>query len=161
MNYKPSTILFVQGALIAASYVALTIVFAPLSFMEFQVRISESLTILPVFTAAAVPGLTIGCFLSNILCGAPLPDVIFGSLATLVGAVGTRLLRNRSPVLAVLPPIISNMLVIPFVLHYAYGVPLPIPLLMVAIGIGETISCGALGLLLYKILFPHRMNIFK
>jgi len=161
MNYKPSTILFVQGALIAASYVALTIVFAPLSFMEFQVRISESLTILPVFTAAAVPGLTIGCFLSNILCGAPLPDVIFGSLATLVGAVGTRLLRNRSPVLAVLPPIISNMLVIPFVLHYAYGVPLPIPLLMVAIGIGETISCGALGLLLYKILFPHRKNIFK
>ncbi|HAT98066.1 MAG TPA: transporter [Acidaminococcaceae bacterium] len=161
MNYKPSTILFVQGALIAASYVALTIVFAPLSFMEIQVRISESLTILPVFTAAAVPGLTIGCFLSNILCGAPLPDVIFGSLATLVGAVGTRLLRNRSPVLAVLPPIISNMLVIPFVLHYAYGVPLPIPLLMVAIGIGETISCGALGLLLYKILFPHRKNIFK
>ncbi|MBR1494630.1 MAG: QueT transporter family protein [Succiniclasticum sp.] len=161
MNYKPSTILFVQGALIAASYVALTIVFAPLSFMEIQVRISESLTILPVFTAAAVPGLTIGCFLSNILCGAPLPDVIFGSLATLVGAVGTRLLRNRSPVLAVLPPIISNMLVIPFVLRYAYGVPLPIPLLMVAIGIGETISCGALGLLLYKILFPHRKNIFK
>lgn len=161
MNYKPSTILFVQGALIAASYVALTIVFAPLSFMEIQVRISESLTILPVFTAAAVPGLTIGCFFSNILCGAPLPDVIFGSLATLVGAVGTRLLRNRSPVLAVLPPIISNMLVIPFVLHYAYGVPLPIPLLMVAIGIGETISCGALGLLLYKILFPHRKNIFK
>jgi len=161
MNYKPSTILFVQGALIAASYVALTIVFAPLSFMEIQVRISESLTILPVFTAAAVPGLTIGCFLSNILCGAPLPDVIFGSLATLVGAVGTRLLRDRSPVLAVLPPIISNMLVIPFVLHYAYGVPLPIPLLMVAIGIGETISCGALGLLLYKILFPHRKNIFK
>lgn len=161
MNYKPSTILFVQGALIAASYVALTIVFAPLSFMEIQVRISEPLTILPVFTAAAVPGLTIGCFLSNILCGAPLPDVIFGSLATLVGAVGTRLLRDRSPVLAVLPPIISNMLVIPFVLHYAYGVPLPIPLLMVAIGIGETISCGALGLLLYKILFPHRKNIFK
>lgn len=161
MNYKPSTILFVQGALIAASYVALTIVFAPLSFMEIQVRISESLTILPVFTAAAVPGLTIGCFLSNILCGAPLPDVIFGSLATLVGAVGTRLLRDRSPVLTVLPPIISNMLVIPFVLHYAYGVPLPVPLLMVAIGIGETISCGALGLLLYKILFPHRKNIFK
>lgn len=147
--------------MIAASYVALTIVFAPLSFMEIQVRISESLTILPVFSAAAVPGLTIGCFLSNILCGAPLPDVIFGSLATLVGAVGTRLLRNRSPVLAVHPPIISNMLVIPFVLHYAYGVPLPIPLLMVAIGIGETISCGALGLLLYKILFPHRKNIFK
>jgi len=156
MNYKPSTILFVQGALIAASYVALTIVFAPLSFMEIQLY-----GVPPPVSAAAVPGLTIGCFLSNILCGAPLPDVIFGSLATLVGAVGTRLLRNRSPVLAVLPPIISNMLVIPFVLHYAYGVPLPIPLLMVAIGIGETISCGALGLLLYKILFPHRKNIFK
>ena len=161
MNYKTSSILFVQGALIAASYVALTIVLAPLSFMEIQVRISEALTILPVFSAAAVPGLAIGCFLANILGGAPLPDVIFGSLATLVGAVGTRLLRDRLPVLAVLPPIISNMLVIPFVLRYAYGVPLPIPLLMVAIGIGETISCGALGLLLYKILFPHRKNIFK
>ena len=101
MNYKTSSILFVQGALIAASYVALTIVLAPLSFMEIQVRISEALTILPVFSAAAVPGLAIGCFLANILGGAPLPDVIFGSLATLVGAVGTRLLRDRLPVLAV------------------------------------------------------------
>lgn len=81
--------------------------------------------------------------------------VNFGTLATLVGAVGTRIMRNREPVLAVIHPIIDNMLIIPFVLRYAYDVPLPIPLLMVTIGIGETISCGFLGLLLYKVLYEH------
>ena len=87
--------------------------------------------------------------------------VSFGTLATLVGAVGTRIMRNRKPVLAVIHPIIDNMLIIPFVLRYVYDVPLPIPLLMVTIGIGETISCGLLGLLLYKALYEHKNDIFK
>ena len=161
MNHKVSPYFIAQGALIAAAYVALTIAFAPISFKEIQVRISEALTILPVFTPSAVPGFAVGCLLANILGGAELLDVIFGSLATLIGAVGTRMLRNRKPVLAVIPPIVANMLIIPFVLRYAYGILLPIPLMMLTIGIGEIISCGILGLLLYKVLFAHRKNIFK
>ena len=139
----------------------LTVAFAPFSFKEIQVSISESLTILPMFTPAAVPGLAVGCLLANILGGAVVADVVFGSLATLIGAVGTRMLRDKNPVLAVIPPIIANMLIVPFVLRYAYGVPLPIPLMMGTVGIGEMISCGVLGLLLYKALYPHRKSIFK
>ena len=82
------------AGVIAAIYVALTFVFAPISFGEVQVRVAEALTILPVFTPAAVPGLYVGCLLGNTLAGAALPDIIFGSLATLIGAVGTRLLRD-------------------------------------------------------------------
>ncbi len=160
MNRK-KTFFILEGAMIAAVYVVLTLAFAPFSFKEFQVRIAEALTILPVFTPTAVPGLAVGCLLANILGGAPLPDVVFGSLATLIGAVGTGMLRNKKPVLAVIPPIAANMLIIPFVLRYAYGVPLPIPVLMGTIGIGEVLSCGVLGLLLYKILLPHRKNVFK
>ena len=161
VNHKSYSFLIAQGALIAAAYVVLTVAFAPFSFKEIQVRISEALTILPVFTSAAVPGLTVGCLLANFISGAPVFDVIFGSSATLIGAVGTRMLRKRKPVLAVIPPIVANMLIIPFVLRYAYEIPLPIPLMMVTIGVGEAISCGIFGLLLYKALFAHRKSIFR
>ena len=86
-----------QAAMIAAIYVVLTYVFAPFSFGEVQVRISEALTILPVFTPAAIPGLFIGCLVGNILGGAILPDIIFGSIATLIGAFFTWKLRKKSP----------------------------------------------------------------
>lgn len=161
MDQKHSSLLIAQGAMIAAAYVVLTVAFAPISFKEIQIRISEALTILPLFTTAAVPGLAVGCLLANILGGAALPDIVFGSLATLIGAVGTRLLRNQKPVLAVVPPIVSNMLIVPFVLRYAYGVLLPIPLMMGTVGLGEVISCGILGLLLYKVLYAHRKVIFR
>ena len=90
-----------------------------------------------------------------------MPDVVFGTAATLIGAVGTRLLRNRKPVIAIIPPIAANMVIIPFVLRYAYEVPLPIPLMMVTVGLGEVISCGMLGLLLYKALLPYRNSVFE
>ena len=153
-------LLMVQGALIAAVYVALTFVFAPLSFSQIQVRISEALAILPAFTAAGVPGLFIGCLLANLLAGAPLPDIVFGSLATLIGAIGTRMLRHKSMYLAPLPPILANALIIPFVLKYAYGIPLPIPLMMLTVGAGEVLSCGVLGLVLYKALERRRKVMF-
>ncbi len=112
---KNKSVLFLaQGAIIAALYVALTFVFAPISFREIQVRIAEALTILPVFTPAAIPGLFLGCLLGNIMGGAMLPDVIFGSLATLIGAFFTWKLRKFSPWLAPLPPILSNTLIIPY-----------------------------------------------
>jgi uncharacterized membrane protein len=153
--------LLVQAAMIAAIYVALTLVFQAVSFGEIQVRVSESLTILPLFTPAAVPGLFVGCLIGNILGGAMLPDIIFGSLATLIGAVGTYRLRRRKPILGPLPPILANIIVVPPVLKYAYGTPLPIPLMMLTVGIGEVISCGMLGLILYFALKKYAHVIFK
>ena len=149
-----------QAAMIAAIYVVLTYVFAPFSFGEVQVRISEALTILPVFTPAAIPGLFIGCLIGNILGGAILPDIIFGSIATLIGAFFTWKLREKSPYLAPVPPIIANILIVPFVLRYGYGVALPIPFMMLTVGIGEVASCLVLGLVLYTALSRYRNTLF-
>ena len=150
-----------QAAVIAAIYVVLTLLFAPFSYGEVQVRLSEALTILPVFTPAAVPGLFVGCLLSNILGGCIVPDIIFGSLATLTGAVFTYLLRNQSRFLAPLPPILANALIVPFVLRFGYQVPLPIPFMMLAVGIGGVISCGVFGMILYAALYRYKNLIFK
>ena len=150
-----------QAALIAAAYVVLTVIFAPISFSEIQVRIAEALTILPAFTPAAIPGLFVGCLLGNIIGGAALPDIIFGSIATLIGAFGTWKLRKAHPFLAPVPPIVANALIVPFVLKYAYGVPLPIPLMMLTVGVGEVLSCGVLGMLLYYALKRNQHRIFQ
>ena len=150
-----------QAAMIAALYVVLAFVFAPISFGEVQIRIAEMLTVLPIFTPAAVPGLFVGCLIGNITGGAMLPDVIFGSIATLVGAAGTYCLRNTNRFFAVLPPIVANVLIVPFVLRYAYGVALPIPFLMLTVGIGEVVSCGVLGNCLITVLNRDRTRIFS
>lgn len=150
-----------QAAMIAAIYVVLTLIFAPFGYGEVQVRISEALTILPVFTPAAIPGLFIGCLLSNILGGCIVPDIIFGSLATLLGAVFTYMLRNQSRFLAPVPPILANALIMPFVLKFGYQVPLPIPFMMLTVGIGEIISCGVLGLIIYAALSRYKSMIFR
>ena len=154
------TLFMVQAAAIAAVYVVLTTVFAAFSFGEVQVRISEALTILPVFTPAAIPGLFVGGLISNFLGGAILLDVIFGSIATLIGAVFTWKLRNSSKWLAPLPPIVANAIIVPFTLYYGYGVNLPIPFMMLTVGIGEVISCGVLGMILYGALNKYRYAIF-
>ena len=156
-----STLFLVQAALIAAVYVVLTLVFAPFSYGEIQVRISEALTILPFFTPAAIPGLFVGCILANILGGAILPDIIFGSIATLIGAFFTYQLRNKNRFLAPLPPIIANTVIVPFVLRYGYGVALPIPFMMLTVGVGEVVGCGVLGLVLYTALNRYKNVIFK
>ena len=150
-----------QAAMIAAIYVVVTIIFAPFSYGEIQVRISEALTILPYFTPAAIPGVFLGCFLSNVLGGCILPDVIFGSLATLLGAIGTYALRKKSKYLAPISPILANVMIVPFVLRYGYQIPLPIPFMMLTVGIGEVISCGVLGMILWHALNKHRYMIFK
>ncbi|MBQ1484486.1 MAG: QueT transporter family protein [Eubacterium sp.] len=155
-----STLFLTQAAVIAAVYVVLTVVFAPFSFKEIQVRLSEALTILPLFTPAAIPGLFVGCLLGNVLGGAVIWDTVFGSIATLIGAVGTYLLRKKSMYLAPVPPIVSNTVIVPFVLKYAYQVPLPIPFMMLTLGVGEVISCGVLGVLLGKLLKKHEGAIF-
>lgn len=155
------TLFLVQAAAIAAVYVVLTTVFAAFSFGEVQVRISEALTILPVFTPAAIPGLFVGCIISNFLGGAILMDVIFGSIATLIGAVFTYKLRNSSKWLAPVPPIVANALIVPFTLYYGYGVNLPIPFMMLTVGIGEVISCTVLGLIVYGALKKYKSTLFR
>ncbi len=155
------TLFMTQAAMIAAVYVVLTVVFAPIAFGQVQIRIAEALTILPLFTPAAIPGLFIGCLIGNIIGGAVLPDIIFGSLATLIAAVFTYMLRNQSKYLAPLPPIIANIIVVPLVLRYAYGVLLPIPFMMLTVGIGEVVSCGVLGIIVYTALQRYQYKIFK
>ncbi len=154
-NRRASILWLTQAAAIAALYVVLTVIFAPISFGEMQVRISEALTILPLFTPAAIPGLFVGCILGNLLGGAIPMDVIFGSIATLLGAVGGYLLR-KNRWLVPLPTVLANGIIVPFVLRYGYGVSLPIPLMMVYVAVGEIISCYGLGELLGTVLMRHR-----
>ena len=158
---KNQKVLFTaQAAVIAAIYVVLTIVFAPLSFGEVQVRFAEALTILPYFTPAAIPGLFIGCMIGNLLGGAILPDIIFGSLATLIGALLSYALR-KNKFLVPLPPILANTLIVPLILHYGYGINLPIPFMMLTVGIGEIISCGVLGMIVLFALHKYKYIIFQ
>jgi len=141
------------GGAIAALYVVLTFVAQAFGLASgaIQVRLSEALTILPCFTFAAVPGLTVGCVLANLLTGCALWDVVFGSLATLIGAVGTRLLQKK-PMLAWIPPVVSNAVIVPIVLQKVYGVPDSFWYLMLTVGTGEVIACGVLGIALYEAL---------
>ena len=151
-----------QAAMIAAIYVVLTIFISAFNLASgaIQIRISEALTILPAFTPTAIPGLFLGCLISNLITGAMLPDIIFGSLATLLGAIGSYLLRKWKWAVPV-PPILSNTLIIPFVLAYAYQIPGGVPYFMLTVGIGEILSCGVLGMILYGTLAKYRTVLFK
>ena len=139
----------VTGAIIAALYVVLTFLAnaCGLASGVIQVRISEALNVLVCFTGAAVPGVTVGCLLANLLTGGVIWDVIFGTLASFIGAFGGYLLR-KNRILALLCPVLSNTLIVPFVLKFAYGAPDAFWFLFVSVAIGEVISCGILGYLL-------------
>ena len=154
MKHRNSTRHLVQAALIAAVYVVLTYLVNALGWASgaVQLRLSEALTVLPFFISSAVPGLWIGCLLANLLTGCAPWDIVFGSLATLLGAIGTRALRNRSPYLACVPPILANTLIIPFVLRLVYGDATPMGFLFFTVGLGEVLSCGVLGTVLLLVL---------
>jgi len=159
-------VIITQAAMIAAIYIVLVYVFDSISFGPIQFRIAECLTILPFFTVSAIPGLFIGCMLANILGGAILADVIFGSIATLIGALGTFVLgnklKNKCPMwIATLPPIIANTLIVPWVLKFGYGMPEAIPYMMLTVGIGEIIICAGGGLILGNALKKHAALIFS
>ena len=159
---KNQKVMFVtQAAMIAAVYVVLGVVFAPFGTKAIQVRIAEALTILPAFTPAAIPGVFVGCLLGNFLSGGILLDVVFGSLASLIGAIGTHKFGKIHPVLGTIPPILANTVIVPLVLKYGYGEPFPIPYMMLTVGIGEVLSCGVLGMILYATLKPRKAKIFK
>lgn len=163
-----NVLFIVQAAMIAAIYVALTFVSSSLGLASgtIQVRISEALCILPVFTTAAIPGLWLGCLLANLLTGSILVDVVFGSIATLVGAAGTYFMRKHK-ILCTLPPVAANVIIVPFVLRYGYGfiteyngIDWSVPFNAVTVGIGEIITCVVMGGVLLKVLSKYRNEIF-
>lgn len=149
-----------QAAVIAALYVVLVVVFNYISFGPIQFRVAEALTILPYFTPAAIPGLFIGCILANVIGGAVVWDIIFGSIATLIGAVFTYLLRNKSKFLAPLPPVLANTIIVPWVLKYAYGAEEMVWFMAVTVGIGEILACYVLGMILLFALNKVRRQVF-
>ena len=151
MKNKQKVVNIATAAIIAALYVVLTYLASALGLSSgvIQVRFSEALTILPVFTPAAIPGLFAGCVLANLLTGCAVWDIVFGSIATLLGAIFTYVLRNHK-LTAVLPPIIANTLIVPPVLMLVYGVDEAYWFLCLTVCIGEIISCGILGTFLRK-----------
>ncbi len=148
------------AAVIAALYVVLTMMFLPIAYGPISFRISELLCILPYFTPAAVPGLAIGCFLANLMAGAAPMDIVFGSLATLIGAWGSWKLR-RYKWLVCVPPILANTLVIPWVLKFAYGSADLMTVLTATVFISEAIAVGILGNGLLLLLEKYGQAIFK
>ena len=140
------------GGMVAAIYVVLTLLFQPISFGAIQFRIAEAMTLMPVMTPYAVPGLFVGCLLANWLGGGIWFDVVLGSIATLLAAVCTRKFRDR-PALAAIFPTLFNGLIVGPVVYFAYvrapGDPVSVPTLLFNMGtvaLGELVVCYVLGL---------------
>ena len=148
-----------RAALIAALYAALTIFVMPISYGVMQFRVSEALTVLPVFTPAAIPGLFVGCLVANIVSPVGLVDVIIGSAATLLAALLTYLLREHR-LLALLPPVLTNAILVGTELYYFYNVDFSLPACMFWVGLGEMGACYLLGYPLSLLLDKHK-NLFK
>jgi uncharacterized membrane protein len=151
------TVFLMQASLIAAIYATITIALAPISYGQVQVRVAEILTILPAFTPAAIPGLFIGCIISNLYGGGGIIDIVFGSLATLVAALLTYKMPKRW--LVPLPPVLVNGIAVGYILNYLYGLPLLITMGFVTIG--QTLACYGLGYPFMLVLEKYKDKIFN
>ena len=167
---KRAALYMAEGGLIAALYVVLTMLVNAVGLANYpiQLRLSEALCILPVFTPAAIPGLFIGCLLANLMSGCIWQDVVFGSLATLIGAAATFLIGKgcrQHPklcgLLAGIPAVVANVLIMPPVLKFAYMLPGNVWYFFLTVGIGEVLSAWLLGLVLFTALYPRREKIFR
>ena len=143
-----------RGALIAAAYVALTFLASLFGLASgvIQFRISEALCVMALFVPEAVLGLTIGCLISNLITGAVIWDVFFGSVATLIGALGARLLRrlpDKLIFISTLPTVFANALIVPLVLMYAYGAEGAYWYFFATVGLGELVCATVGGTALY------------
>lgn len=141
--------------MIAAIYVALTMLSAliGLSSGVIQLRLSEAMCLLPLILPEAIVGLTLGCALANFITGCAVWDIVFGSVATLIGAVGAYLLKRlpeKYEFVATIPTVLANAVIVPFVLKWAYGIEDGYWFLFATVGIGEVLSAGVLGTFLYK-----------
>ena len=169
MKKNSNLMSLVTAAMIAALYVVLSFAISAFGLASgaIQIRVSEALTILPYFTSSAIPGLAIGCLLFNLLSGAAILDVIFGTLATLLGAVCSYFLGKAAKQVAWMkflvpvPPILANAFIIPWVLKTAYGLADAYWYLVATVGIGEIISCEVLGIVLMYALMPIKNVVFK
>ena len=169
MRKNSNIMSLVTAAMISALYVVLSFVSNAFGLASgaIQIRISEALTILPYFTVAAIPGVTIGCILFNLLSGAAILDVIFGGLASFIGAISSWFIGKSAKkiswmkYLVPVPPILANAFIVPWVLKTAYGLTDAYWYLVLTVGIGEIISCGILGILLMTALMPLRNILFK
>ena len=148
-----------EAAAIASLYLLFTLLGIQFASGVIQLRFSEALSVLPYFTGAAVPGLTVGCLLANLIGGCAPWDVVFGTLATAIGAVLARMIR-RLPYLVPIPNIVSNTLIIPFVLRLVYAAKESLPFLFLSIGISEVLSSGVLGIGLLLLLRPYANRLF-
>lgn len=146
-----------HASIIAALYAVLTVLFAPISYSQIQVRISEALTVLPALTPAAIPGLFVGCVVANIFGGGGPIDIIFGSLATLLAAIASYKMPRRW--LVPLPPVIINGVVIGFILNHLFNYPLLAT--MGWVSLGQAIACYGLGYPLLIQLSKIENRLFK
>lgn len=165
-NKKQITLYTTRGALIAALYVVLTLLSSAMGLSSgvIQFRFSEALCILPLFFPEAVPGLFVGCLISNLIAGGVIWDVIFGSIATLIGAIGARMLISmpeKYKWVATVPTILANIIIVPLVLIYAYGAPDSYLFLMLTVGIGEIVCAGFGGSGLYYLMKKHEKQWLK
>ena len=149
---RNSTRYIVFGGLIVALYTVMTLISQAFGLASgvIQVRLSESLCMRPCATTSALPGLTIGCLISNLILGSPWEDIVFGTLATLIGAVGTWMMRKKA-IWSWIPPVVSNAIIVPLVLIYAYHVPDAWWFLVLTVGAGELIACGLIGPYVYQL----------
>ena len=160
------TLRLTRGAAVAALYTVLTLLSAMLGLSSgvIQFRLSELLCVLPLFIPEAIGGLFIGCAVSNLITGCAVWDIIFGSIATLLGALGAYALR-RIPEgfkwTATLPTVLSNAVIVPFVLMYAYGVEDAYAFLFLTVGVGEIVCAGVGGYLFYRMLKPYSATLFR
>lgn len=154
-----NTRFLLQAAVIAAIYVVLTFAVRPFSYGVVQVRVSEALTILPVFTPAAIPGLFVGCLIANMLGIYGLFDIVFGSSVTLLAAIGSYALRSK-PILVPLPPVLANDFLVGGMLYYIYSVPYSLLVCILGVGIGEFVACYLIGYPLLKYLSKYK-SIFE
>ena len=163
-NSTRSRIYFLaQAGVLAALYVILTHLsnLMGLASGVIQVRISEALCILTVFTPAAIPGMTIGCFLANLSMGNPWMDILLGTLASFLGALLGWALRRISVWLVAIPTVVANAAIVPFVLRYAYLFEDAWWYMVVTVGAGEIIAAYILGMILYFALRKRGDRIFR
>lgn len=150
-------------AFIAALYAVTTLAIAPLSFGSYQFRVSEVLVLLALFDPLYIGGLTLGCFIANILGPNGMMDVIFGTLATFISVVAIyytpKVVKNNKGalVIASLWPTIVNGLIVGWMLSYLYALPLILTIFQVALG--EFVVVTILGVPFIKLIKPYIKKI--
>lgn len=159
---KNQILTLTRGGIVAALYVALTYLsfLFGLSSGAIQLRLSEMLTVLPAFLPESIPGLYIGCLIANLLTGGSIYDILLGSLATLIGAIGARMLRKAHPLVIALPTVFANALIVPLVIILSAGGAhtfASFPYFACTVGIGEFLSAGVLGAICYRVIEKNRI----